>query len=160
MPFRFDKLTIKAQEGLARAQELAAGAGNPQIEPVHLLASLLQEHDGLVRPALEKIGANVRQLETIVEAETETDEPDPLEPLCRRALKIVGRDQVAINRAIAEYDGRLTELAELIQAKKPEALKQAKEELEAEVAASEASPSVSADELGTIAPALDLFGES
>jgi ATP-dependent Clp protease ATP-binding subunit ClpB len=69
MPFRFDKLTIKAQEAIARAQELAAGAGNPQIEPVHLLASLLQEHEGIVRPVLEKIGANVHQLETIVEAE-------------------------------------------------------------------------------------------
>ncbi len=69
MPFRFDKLTIKAQESLARAQELAAGAGNPQIEPIHLLASLLQEGEGVVRPVLEKIGANVRQLETIVEAE-------------------------------------------------------------------------------------------
>ena len=58
-----------AQEALARAQELAAGAGNPQMEPVHLLASLLQEGEGIVRPVLEKIGANVRQLETIVEAE-------------------------------------------------------------------------------------------
>src|SRR5688500_8833524 len=69
MPFRFEKLTIKAQEGLARAQELAASAGNPQIEPVHLLASLLQESEGLVRPVLEKIGANVGQLEGIVQAE-------------------------------------------------------------------------------------------
>jgi ATP-dependent Clp protease ATP-binding subunit ClpB len=69
MPFRFDKLTIKAQEAVARAQELAAEAGNPQIEPVHLLTALLQEDGGIVRPVLEKIGANVRQLETIVEAE-------------------------------------------------------------------------------------------
>jgi ATP-dependent Clp protease ATP-binding subunit ClpB len=69
MPFRFDKLTIKAQEAVARAQELAAGAGNPQIEPVHLLASLLQESDGLVRPVLEKIGSNVGQLDSIVQAE-------------------------------------------------------------------------------------------
>lgn len=69
MPFRFDKLTIKAQEAVARAQELAAEAGNPQIEPVHLLAALLKEDGGIVRPVLEKIGANTRQLETIVEAE-------------------------------------------------------------------------------------------
>src|SRR3990170_4633935 len=69
MAFRFDKLTIKAQEAVARAQELAAGAGNPQIEAVHLLASLLKEDEGIVRPVLEKVGANVRQLETIVEAE-------------------------------------------------------------------------------------------
>ncbi|MEX0612029.1 MAG: Clp protease N-terminal domain-containing protein, partial [Pirellulales bacterium] len=69
MAFRFEKLTIKAQEAVARAQELAADAGNPQIEPVHLLASLLREDEGIVRPVLEKVGANVRQLEAIVEAE-------------------------------------------------------------------------------------------
>src|SRR4051812_12688915 len=69
MPFRFDKLTIKAQEAVARAQELAAEAGNPQVEPIHLLASLLKEDGGIVRPVLEKIGANIGQLETIVEAE-------------------------------------------------------------------------------------------
>ncbi|MEX0642160.1 MAG: Clp protease N-terminal domain-containing protein, partial [Pirellulales bacterium] len=69
MPFRFDKLTIKAQEAVARAQELAAEAGNPQIEPIHLLAALLKEDGGIVRPVLEKIGANVGQLDHIVEAE-------------------------------------------------------------------------------------------
>jgi ATP-dependent Clp protease ATP-binding subunit ClpB len=69
MPFRFEKLTIKAQEAVTRAQEMAAGAGSPQIEAVHLLASLLKEDSGIVRPVLEKLGANVGQLESIVEAE-------------------------------------------------------------------------------------------
>jgi ATP-dependent Clp protease ATP-binding subunit ClpB len=69
MPFRFDKLTIKAQEAVARAQELATEAGNPQIEPMHLLAALLAEDGGVVGPVLEKLGANVGQLEQIVEAE-------------------------------------------------------------------------------------------
>ncbi len=69
MPFRFDKLTIKAQEAVQRAQELASEAGNPQMEPVHLLAALLDEHEGIVRPVLEKIGVNIGQLESIVEAE-------------------------------------------------------------------------------------------
>jgi ATP-dependent Clp protease ATP-binding subunit ClpB len=69
MPFRFEKLTIKAQEAVARAQELAAAAGNPQIEPLHLLATLLAEDGGIVRPVLDKLGANVSQLEQIVEAE-------------------------------------------------------------------------------------------
>src|SRR5205085_950239 len=40
-----------------------------QIEPAHLLAALLKEDSGIVRPVLEKIGVNVGQLETIVEAE-------------------------------------------------------------------------------------------
>src|SRR4051812_7557362 len=69
MAFRFDKLTIKAQEAVALSQELAGDAGNPQIEPVHLLAALLREDGGIVRPVLEKIGANVSQLSKIVEAE-------------------------------------------------------------------------------------------
>ena len=63
MPFRFDKLTIKAQEAVARAQELAAEAGNPQMEPMHLLAALLaEEGGGIVRPVMEKIGANAPRL--------------------------------------------------------------------------------------------------
>ena len=69
MSFRFDKLTIKAQEAVARAQELAGEKGNPQIEPMHLLSALLAEDGGIVRPVLEKVGANVAQLEQIVDAE-------------------------------------------------------------------------------------------
>src|SRR5215475_4691818 len=69
MAFRFDKLTIKAQEAIQRAQELAADAGNPQMEPVQLLSALLDESEGIVRPVLEKIGVNIHQLETIVGAE-------------------------------------------------------------------------------------------
>lgn len=69
MAFRFDKLTVKAQEAVQRAQEIAAERGNPQIEAVHLLAGLLQETDGIFWPILEKIGVNRRQLETIVEGD-------------------------------------------------------------------------------------------
>src|SRR2546421_263422 len=69
MAFRFDKLTTKAQEAVQRAQELASEAGNPQMEPVHLLAALLDETEGIVRPVIEKMGANLGQLETIVDAE-------------------------------------------------------------------------------------------
>src|SRR3954469_14987441 len=69
MAFRFDKLTVKAQEAIQRAQELASEAGNPQMEPVHLLAALFDETEGIVRPVLEKIGANTGQLETIIESE-------------------------------------------------------------------------------------------
>ena len=37
MPFRFDKFTIKAQEAVQNAVELAGSRGNPQVTPVHLL---------------------------------------------------------------------------------------------------------------------------
>jgi ATP-dependent Clp protease ATP-binding subunit ClpB len=66
MPFRFDKLTIKAQEAVAGAQNLASERGNPEIDPLHLLKTLVVEKDGLVRPLLEKIGVNVGQLSRLV----------------------------------------------------------------------------------------------
>jgi ATP-dependent Clp protease ATP-binding subunit ClpB len=69
MPFRFDKFTIKAQEAVQGAVELAAERGNPQVTPVHLLQALLTEREGIVRPLLEKIGADRGHLERIVQAE-------------------------------------------------------------------------------------------
>src|ERR1043165_9688163 len=69
MAFRFEKLTHKAQEAVQRAQELASEAGNPQIEPAHLLAALLEESEGIVRPVLEKIGANLGQFTSMIGAE-------------------------------------------------------------------------------------------
>jgi len=69
MPFRFDKFTIKAQEAVQAAVELAGNRGNPQVTPVHLLHTLLSEREGIVRPLLEKIGTDRGHLERIVEAE-------------------------------------------------------------------------------------------
>ena len=69
MPFRIDKLTVKAQEALQRAQSQAADSGNPEIEPLHLLAGLLAEGEGIVRPILQRIGAPIDQLVGMVESE-------------------------------------------------------------------------------------------
>jgi ATP-dependent Clp protease ATP-binding subunit ClpB len=69
MPFRFDKFTIKAQEAVQGAVELAGSRGNPQLTPVHLLFALVAEREGIVRPLLEKIGVDRGQLERVIEAE-------------------------------------------------------------------------------------------
>ena len=69
MAFRFDKFTIKAQESVQRAVDLAADRGNPQTTPVHLLFALVAEQEGIVRPLLEKIGVERGHLERIIEAE-------------------------------------------------------------------------------------------
>jgi len=70
MAFRFDKLTIKAQEAVAKAQSLATDRGNPEIDPLHLLAALLAEgEEGVIGPLLDRIGVNRRQLDTIVRSE-------------------------------------------------------------------------------------------
>ena len=69
MTFRFEKLTIKAQEAVAGAQSAAQSSGNPEITPLHLLSELLGEKDGIVRPLLEKIGVPVNQLVDMVRSE-------------------------------------------------------------------------------------------
>jgi ATP-dependent Clp protease ATP-binding subunit ClpB len=54
---RFDKFTVKAQEAIQAAQEMAARAGQQQIEPLHILWALIAQGDGVVPPLLEKLGA-------------------------------------------------------------------------------------------------------
>src|SRR5215467_8870295 len=56
MAIRWDKFTLKAQEAIQRANELASEHGNPELQPLHLLAALLEDREGIVPPVLEKIG--------------------------------------------------------------------------------------------------------
>src|SRR5580692_7062926 len=55
MPIRWDRLTVKAQEAVQRANELASEHGNPELQPIHLLAALLEDKEGIVSPVLEKM---------------------------------------------------------------------------------------------------------
>ncbi len=56
MAIRWDKFTVKAQEAVQRANQLASEHGNPELRPIHLLAALLEDKEGIVPPVLEKIG--------------------------------------------------------------------------------------------------------
>ncbi len=56
MAIRWDKFTVKAQEAVQRANQLASEHGNPELLPLHLLAALLEDKEGIVPPVLEKIG--------------------------------------------------------------------------------------------------------
>jgi ATP-dependent Clp protease ATP-binding subunit ClpB len=56
MPIRWDKFTVKAQEAVQRANDLASENGNPELLPLHLLAALLEDKEGIVPPILEKLG--------------------------------------------------------------------------------------------------------
>src|SRR4051795_1255024 len=69
MAFRLDKLTVKSQEAVQRAQTLASEKGHPEMDPLHLLAALLDEQEGVARPVLEKIGVNVPQLQRQINTE-------------------------------------------------------------------------------------------
>ncbi|HXA82115.1 MAG TPA: ATP-dependent chaperone ClpB [Methylomirabilota bacterium] len=53
---RFDKMTVKAQEAVQEAQEIAARHENQAIEPLHLLVALVEQKDGVVPPLLARLG--------------------------------------------------------------------------------------------------------
>src|SRR6201993_2774968 len=56
MAIRWDKFTVKAQEAVQRANDIASEHGNPELVPLHLLAALLEDKEGIVPPILEKLG--------------------------------------------------------------------------------------------------------
>ncbi len=56
MAIRWDKFTVKAQDAIQRANELASEHGNSELTPLHLVAALVEDKEGIVAPVLEKIG--------------------------------------------------------------------------------------------------------
>jgi len=66
---RFDKFTVKAQEAVAGAQALAQQRDHAELLPLHLLAALLNETDGVMRPLLQKIGADPGRIAAAADAE-------------------------------------------------------------------------------------------
>jgi ATP-dependent Clp protease ATP-binding subunit ClpB len=68
---RLDKLTVKAQEALQAAQELASRSGQQQIEPLHILWALIAQGDGVVPPLLEKLGVPPTTLASEAEKQIE-----------------------------------------------------------------------------------------
>ena len=63
MAIRWDKLTVKAQEAIQRANDIASEHGNPELQPVHILAALLEDHEGIVPPLLERVGLPVQAVQ-------------------------------------------------------------------------------------------------
>ncbi|MCB2217523.1 ATP-dependent chaperone ClpB [Desulfofustis glycolicus] len=53
---QFDKFTLKSQEAIQAAQQLASERGNQEITPAHLTKAILEQPDGVVVPALQKMG--------------------------------------------------------------------------------------------------------
>ena len=65
---RFDRFTIRGQEAVQEAITLAERGQNQQVEPEHILAVMLEQKEGVVRPILGKIGANAGQILPEVQA--------------------------------------------------------------------------------------------
>lgn len=65
----FHRFTIKAQEALQNAQELAAQKSQGELKALHLLRALLEDQQSLVQPMLLRSGVNLEKLHREIEAE-------------------------------------------------------------------------------------------
>ena len=64
---RFDRFTIKAQEALETAQNLATDAQSPELGVEHLMLALIQQTEGIVTPIFQKLGADVAGITSAIE---------------------------------------------------------------------------------------------
>src|SRR5262249_47035503 len=62
MAFRFENLTLKAQEAVQKAQALAQVRGHQRLEPMHLLVALLDPDQAVTRALLTQLGARPEQI--------------------------------------------------------------------------------------------------
>ena len=68
---RYDKFTLKSQEAVQAAQDIAAKSRHQQIEPEHLVLALIDQQDGVVLPILKKLGADPGAVRSEIEAALE-----------------------------------------------------------------------------------------
>ncbi|SOC51601.1 ATP-dependent Clp protease ATP-binding subunit ClpB [Blastococcus aggregatus] len=62
------KLTTRSQEAIAAAQRLAVARGQAELQPLHLLAALLEQDDGIAGPLLKAVGADAADVRAKAEA--------------------------------------------------------------------------------------------
>jgi ATP-dependent Clp protease ATP-binding subunit ClpB len=86
----FQKFTVKAQEAVQKAQEIAENYGNQSIEPVHLFAAMIQESDSLVNDMLKKSGASTNNIKI------------KINELLEKLPKVSGSDQHFASRQLTE----------------------------------------------------------
>ena len=68
----FNNFTIKSQEAVQKAVEYTRESSNQAIEPIHLLKAVVYVGDSLVNFIFQKIGANTRQLSSLIDREIAT----------------------------------------------------------------------------------------
>ena len=62
-----NKYTLKAQESIQKALEIAQGENNQALEPAHVLKALLADSDNIIHTLMKKLGANVSGIQQVVE---------------------------------------------------------------------------------------------
>ena len=69
MNMTLDKFTIKAQETVQEAVNLAQSSGQQSIEPVHLLKAIMTKAKDVSNFIFQKLGVNSRQVEMLIDSE-------------------------------------------------------------------------------------------
>ena len=88
MAIKWDRFTVKSQEAVQAAAGFASENGNPEVLPLHLMAALLEDREGVVIPVLEKVGVPVEQMLSGVNSAI----AEAAEGAGRRPAGDVGRD--------------------------------------------------------------------
>jgi len=97
---RFDKLTLKAQDAVQAAQELAVQMQHASFDIEHLLVALLRQDEGLVKPLLEKLSADSATILQTVE--TELARQPKVQGAAQHGATIGQRLQKVFNDAFSE----------------------------------------------------------
>jgi ATP-dependent Clp protease ATP-binding subunit ClpB len=91
MSFNFNKLTVKGQEAIQSAVEIAQNYNNQIVEPLHVLAALVQDNENVAVSIIRKIGGNIQDIQLKVGEE--------LEKLPKVTGAGIGNQQLSVNTA-------------------------------------------------------------
>ncbi|MGC8834615.1 MAG: ATP-dependent chaperone ClpB [Armatimonadota bacterium] len=100
---RLDRLTVKAQEALQDANDMALNYGHQQIEPEHVMLALLKQTEGIVSPVLQKMGADPARMASVLQ--TEIERLPRVSGAGSGQVYISGRLNNMLNRAWKEAQG-------------------------------------------------------
>src|SRR5271166_1084153 len=125
---RPDRMTTKSREAFQDAIDRAGRFGNPELQPEHLLAAMLEQDGGVAAPLFQKAGGDVSALKAAVARKLEgfPKVSGGAEPgLSRRALEVIRRaddeakklkdDYISVEHyvlAMARHDKDVTALLE------------------------------------------------
>ena len=113
-----DRFTVKSQEAVQSAQQLAAQRHNPEIATPHLLVSLLEQAEGMAVPVLQKVGADpaavgARANEALAALPTVSDAQEPrMSSNLARALQSAEREMAKLGDSYISVGHLLLALTE------------------------------------------------
>jgi len=103
----FNKFTDKSQEAIINSQLIASSYGQANIEALHILLSLLQQNESLIKPVLEKMKIDPEMIEDVVAQELEKLPSTKIKPNNGPVQAVSGTAETAmiLERAQKEADG-------------------------------------------------------